>query len=609
MAIPSTAPDGPADPQTPQPSSSSSLVELLADWYWEQDGEFRFTVVSSRRAASNGADPFPYVGRKLWEQPALNLTEADWERHRTHLAWHQPFRDFEVQYATEDGRIVWVSMSGQPVFDEVAVFKGYRGIGRDISAQKRAEEIHQLEHALARTLAEAASVAEGVRAALRIICEREGWDAGRCFRVNEANGDVRYVDGWFAREAQIEHLLRGSRVHWETGKTVWSTDLPPGGAAALRSAGKGARFGTFALPVVLQGRTIALLTFSAHTALEPDQRFTEAAGAIGSLFGQFLQRKDSEESLRDSEARFRSLTQLSSDFFWESDPQHRLTSLVHGPSHSAPIGYGLLGKTPWELASVRPDEAGWQSHRATLESRLPFRDFEVARGLPEGSTRYFAVSGQPRYDSRGLFLGYRGVGRDVTEIALARERIASLAYSDPLTGLANRVSLAPALEQAIERARRHGHKLAGVFIDLDGFKMINDRYGHAAGDAYLVELAQRLRRQVRASDLVARLGGDEFFVMLEGVQDMVGVERVVVKIIDALRKPYPGIGDAQRRVSATLGVSVFPDDAPDATTLIEHADEAMYTAKQAGKNAYCLYSTGHKPPAGAPATPNSAPQP
>ena len=135
------------------------------------------------------------------------------------------------------------------------------------------------------------------------------------------------------------------------------------------------------------------------------------------------------------------------------------------------------------------------------------------------------------------------------------------------------------------------------------------RYGHAAGDAYLVELAQRLRRQVRASDLVARLGGDEFFVMLEGVQDMVGVERVVVKIIDALRKPYPGIGDAQRRVSATLGVSIFPDDAPDATTLIEHADEAMYTAKQAGKNAYCLYSTGHKPPAGAPAAPNSAPQP
>jgi diguanylate cyclase (GGDEF)-like protein len=267
------------------------------------------------------------------------------------------------------------------------------------------------------------------------------------------------------------------------------------------------------------------------------------------------------------------------------------------------VGYGALGKTPWETTSSSPDEAGWKVHKQMVETRMPFRDFEVARAVPDGGVRYFAVSGHPHYDLRGNFLGYRGVGRDVTEIALARERIASLAYSDPLTGLANRVSLGPALDQAIERAKRHNGKIAGVFIDLDGFKQINDRHGHAAGDAFLVEVAQRLRRHVRASDLVARFGGDEFFVMLEGVQDLVGVERVVVKLIDALRKPYVGIGDAQRRVSATLGVSLFPDDAPDAATLIQHADEAMYTAKQAGKNAYCLYSTGKKP---VPPGPNGA---
>src|SRR5439155_17402549 len=160
-----------------------------------------------------------------------------------------------------------------------------------------------------------------------------------------------------------------------------------------------------------------------------------------------------------------------------------------------------------------------------------------------------------------------------------------------------------ALNKHTARAKRHGGKIARDIINLDGFKHINDRHGHAAGDAYLVEVAQRLRRQVRASDLVSRLGGDEFFVMLEGVQDMLGVERVVVKLIDALRKPYVGIGDAARRVSATLCVSLFPDDAPDATALIQHADEAMYTAKQAGKNAYCLYSTAKKP---VPPAPNGA---
>src|SRR5437868_15338737 len=164
MAIPSAEADGPADPQARE---ETSLLELVADWYWEQDAEFRFTVVSSRRSEKGAADPFPLVGRKHWEQPALNLSEADWERHRAQLAWHQPFRDFEVQYATEDGRSVWVSLSGQPVFDEAGVFNGYRGIGRDVSAQKRAEEMHQLEHALARALAEATSTSEGVRGALR----------------------------------------------------------------------------------------------------------------------------------------------------------------------------------------------------------------------------------------------------------------------------------------------------------------------------------------------------------------------------------------------------------------------------------------------------------
>src|SRR5438270_1924027 len=603
MAIPNTS-DGPA----PQ-ERHASLIELLSDWYWEQDAEFRFTVVSSKRP-ENSADPFPYVGRKHWDQPALNLSDADWERHKAQLEWHQPFRDFEVQHATDDGRVVWLSLSGEPVFDDTGTFKGYRGVGRDVTAQKRAEALTRLEHALARELAQAATTSDGVRAALRLICDQEGWDAGRCFRVDAERGDVTYTEGWFAREADIEQLLRGSRVLWEAGKPVWSTDLPRTRQAALRAVAKsGGHFATFALPVPSPQGPIALLAFSGQTTREPDASFLDAVPAIGRLFAQFLQRKSAEESLRESEVRFRSLTQLSSDFFWESDAEHRLTSIVHGPSYTAQIGYGLLGKTPWELPSARPEEAGWQAHRATLESRLPFRDFEVARALPDGSTRFFAVSGQPRYDAHGAFLGYRGVGRAVTEIALARERIAALAYSDSLTGLANRVSLAPALEQAIERARRNGSKLAGVFIDLDGFKQINDRHGHAAGDSFLVEVAQRLRRNVRASDLVARLGGDEFFVMLEGVQDMVGVERVVVKIIDALRKPYPGIGEAQRRVSATLGVSIFPDDAPDATTLIEHADEAMYTAKQAGKNAYCLYSTGQKPPAGAPGAPSTAPQP
>jgi diguanylate cyclase (GGDEF)-like protein/PAS domain S-box-containing protein len=544
----------------------SALSGLFADWYWEMDGQLRLTFTSPQFGEKTGLDP----------------ADDYWEHNRRSLERHEPFRDFEIQRFAAGGRSVWLSLSGVPVFEQ-DVFKGYRGVGRDITAQKRGEQLLRLEHAVARALSQASGVAEGLRAGLRAICDFEGWDYGRCFRVDPASGEVGFELGWFAREPATEQFLTRSRAIWEEGKPVFAQS--PREAAGA--------FATFAFPAIAQGRTIGLLAFSGHRGGEPDERLLEAAQAIGSLFGQFLQRKHAEELLRASEARFRSLTHLSSDFFWETDPDHRLTSIVHGPSYgSSQLARGMIGKHPWGVASVGPDQAGWAAHMAQLASQLPFRDFEFARVMPDGGTRHFSVSGEPRFDADGAFLGYRGVGRDVTEIATARERIASLAYNDALTGLANRTSLAPALEQAIERTRRNRSKLAGVFMDLDGFKQVNDVHGHAAGDAFLVEVARRLRRSLRASDIVARLGGDEFFVVLEQMQDAPAVERVVAKLAAEVLKPYELFGGVKARCSASLGVSIFPDDAGDAATLMAHADKAMYAAKRAGKNAFCIFSAG-----------------
>jgi diguanylate cyclase (GGDEF)-like protein/PAS domain S-box-containing protein len=606
---PSTS--GADEPTSGAAARAPSLTELLSDWYWEQDDQFRFTFVSSGLGEKTGLDAASYLGRKRWEHPALNLTEADWDRHRAQLERHQPFRDLEIALVAAKGRTVWISVSGEPLFDDAGTFRGYRGVGRDITAQKRVEELLRLEHAVASSLAQAANVSEGLQGGLRAICEVEGWDYGRCFRVDPASLAVTFEEGWSAREPAIGQFLQRSRMLWQAGKPVWSTDAPRTPGAGRPGDGG---YATFAFPAVAQGKTIAMLAFSGHSAREPDQSLLDATPAIGSLFAQFLRRMEAEDSLRESEARFRSLTHMSSDFFWETDPQHRISSIVHGPSYAAAqVGHGVLGQTPWGIPSARPDQAGWTAHKATLDNHLPFRDFEFARTMPDGATRFFTVSGQPQFSKDGNFLGYRGVGRDVTEIARARERIASLAYSDALTGLANRTSLVPALEQAIERARRHSSRLAGVFIDLDGFKQINDVHGHAAGDAFLIEVGRRLRRSLRASDLVARLGGDEFFVVLEEMQDKAAVERILAKLVAELLRPYDLHGGAKARVSASLGVSFYPDDATDPGTLMEHADKAMYTAKQAGKNAYCLYSGGKllvpTPSANQSVPNNSAPNP
>jgi diguanylate cyclase (GGDEF)-like protein/PAS domain S-box-containing protein len=299
----------------------------------------------------------------------------------------------------------------------------------------------------------------------------------------------------------------------------------------------------------------------------------------------------SEAALRESEARFRALTEMSSDFYWETNARHRLTDMTYGRGASGRLD-DALGKTAWALPSTHPDEAGWAALRAKVDAHQPFRDFEFGRPRRDGGVRYFSVSGEPRLGADGSFVGYRGVGRDITDVVLARERIASLAFQDPLTGLANRTSLAPALEQAVERTRRRGSKLAGVFLDLDGFKQVNDLHGHDAGDRLLVEAAHRLRAALRAGDPVARLGGDEFFVVLEDLQSNLPAERVARKLLAALEQPYDLGNGRQALLSASIGISVYPDDAGDAATLVKHADTAMYAAKQAGKNSYRFFLAG-----------------
>jgi diguanylate cyclase (GGDEF)-like protein len=297
-------------------------------------------------------------------------------------------------------------------------------------------------------------------------------------------------------------------------------------------------------------------------------------------------------------ARFDCMLRLSGDFYWETDSEHRLVEWVHGPSyHSMAPRADYLGKRRWEVPSTTPDAAGWDKHRATLDSHQPFRDFEYARLAPDGKERRFMVHGEPMFEADGRFAGYRGVGRDITEIVEARARIAALAYNDALTGLTNRTGLAPALEHAVQLARRYGRKLGLVFLDLDGFKQINDAQGHDAGDQVLVEIGGRLRGCLRASDLVARLGGDEFVVLLEELHDAGRAAAVARKLLAEISRPCTLPDGSPAQVSASVGISILPDDAEDARDLMRHADAAMYVAKQEGKNCYRLY-TGRAAAAG-----------
>jgi len=180
---------------------------------------------------------------------------------------------------------------------------------------------------------------------------------------------------------------------------------------------------------------------------------------------------------------------------------------------------------------------------------------------------------------------FTAVLRDVSEQKLAIKRIEQLAHYDELTHLPNRSLFYDRLGQAITMAKRNRSSIALMYIDLDGFKKVNDTMGHHMGDLLLVQTAERLRLCVRESDTLARIGGDEFTILLNDAHERENVERVAQKIIHSIDQPFYLEGQVAQ-IGASVGIARYPDDAPTGGTLLIVADKAMYAAKAAGKNTY-----------------------
>lgn len=246
-----------------------------------------------------------------------------------------------------------------------------------------------------------------------------------------------------------------------------------------------------------------------------------------------------------------------------------------------------LGRNPRFLQSGRHDPeffvALW---RALLEEG--FWTGELWNRKKNGEIYAEIASIAAVRDDTGRVTHYVNVFADITALKDSQRRLENLAYHDPLTQLPNRALLADRLQQAIAHAKRQRTLLAVCYLDLDGFKQINDTLGHAVGDRLLIAVAERLRTCMRCSDTVARLGGDEFVVLFGGLSDMGECECAVIRLLSTLATPHV-LGEHSLAVTASIGVALHPLDGDDADTLLRHADQAMYLAKQAGHNRYWLF--------------------
>ena len=281
------------------------------------------------------------------------------------------------------------------------------------------------------------------------------------------------------------------------------------------------------------------------------------------------------------------------DWLWEIDVQRRIVRA--SPRFARSIGIDpravngmsfleVLAGPTWEAGNF---SAALHEMADKLKAREPFRDLLLPVYV-DSEERWWEMSASPRYDEQGSFIGFRGVGSDVTEQRRSADKINRMARFDTLTGLPNRLLIHEALGRAMTEADKWGSRCAFMMIDLDRFKAVNDTLGHPVGDRLLGRVSERLKALMTEDEMIGRLGGDEFAVVVRDGTDSTRLEALAQNIITALSEPYD-VDQNTLYIGASVGMAIGPRDGRTAEMLIRSADLALYRSKDAGGGTYHIY--------------------
>jgi diguanylate cyclase (GGDEF)-like protein/PAS domain S-box-containing protein len=474
----------------------------------------------------------------------------------------------EKRYVRKDGSLTWAHLAVSLLRDQAGHPKYFISVVSDLNAQKTATA--ELEQSRARIKAIFDSLNEAV-----FVFEASG-------RLVEATPTGLRMFGY--RDLKEVNASLGKITSLFDAYTLDGQVLPPNQWPVFR---------------VLRGETIANIELELRRRDNGRRWFASFSGTHTAGLGEaaplcvltvrnVTKRHYAETALRVSEQRFRTAFDNIPDVVAIYDSQfriryvnHALTRLTQRPASS------YIGRRDSDIAAPGL-VALWRPllHMARTTSSVQTSDLEYpsAKG-----TRYVIATSVPLLNAAGAVEEVMCIFHDFTERKLAEDKARQAALHDPLTHLPNRALLFEYAPHVLGGARRMRESVAFMFVDLDRFKPINDIHGHETGDEVLRQVAQRFTDNVREEDMVFRLGGDEFLILLPRIKDVSVASELALHILDMLHRPYR-IGHLELTLSASLGISLYPSDGKEIDALINHADAAMYHAKQLGRNGYQFYS-------------------
>jgi len=466
----------------------------------------------------------------------------------------------ETQRLTKAGSLLDVSASISPIKDATGRVTGASAIDRDITLRKRSEEQLDLQSAALEAAANAI-----------VITDYEGtivW-VNRAFTIMTGY-DKDEVLGKSTR------MLKSGEQSESYYADLWSTI----------SSGK-----------VWQGEIVNRrkdgTTYTEEMTITPVARDVSnpANRYFVAIKQDITKRKRSEEALLFKNALLEAQAETTIDGILAVDESHHIVL--------ANKQFGLQFDIPDELLSTKDDRIVLQQMIDRVENPDGFvervkylyshKDEKTRDEFRLKNGKTFDRYSAPLIDSRMQYCGRIWYFRDITDRKVAEERIQYLAYYDALTGLPNRTLLQDRLTKTLAGARRQKDKVALLFLDLDGFKNINDSLGHPIGDLLLQEVAERLKRWGREKDTIARLGGDEFLIMLTDVKDVPDVAVAAERLMDVMTPDFVVQGHPLS-IGCCIGISIFPEHGADVETLISRADAAMYSAKEYGRNNFRFFT-------------------
>ena len=301
------------------------------------------------------------------------------------------------------------------------------------------------------------------------------------------------------------------------------------------------------------------------------------------------QRELANKVLQDNEQRYKDLAKAGANVFWELDQQLRYSYISGSVEDLCGLqASDLKGNYPPDLHKRNSQlNVDWEQFEQITTARQPFKNFTFSLRDREQGIRIFKINGNPLYDDRHNFLGYRGVKQEITAEQNLYQKIAYQAAYDDLTGLLNRREFNQKLEYSVQKTKKYGVDSVLCYLDLDRFKIVNDTAGHSVGDRLLLELAQLLKSLIRKEDTLGRLGGDEFGLLLEGcsIAEAKVVCEQLIRAINNYRLKWKTI---EFDVGVSIGMVGIGKNATDAAELLSRADLACYQAKNTGRGRVCI---------------------